>query len=275
MNPIRARMIVLHGPDAGRFCNAQFSSRVLALGPGDWHWSAWLSPQGRVRASFPLCAEAEDRFVALVPEASAEPLARALNAFVLRLKLAIETPERPLVWRLAAADVPEPRSGPGWIGDIDGHGLMLCWSDPLRGEPIAEDEVTGRLIRAGLPWLPAQISERYTGHMLGLDRLGALALDKGCYPGQEIVARTHYLGRSPRTLRALAGVAPAGLPQLPARLNDAASDDAVGELIAAVRGRDGLLSGLAVLRSEAAGPLRLEHDVRSELELLPRPEAGG
>ncbi len=57
-------------------------------------------------------------------------------------------------------------------------------------------------IEKGVAWIGAQQSEKYTPHMLNLDLLGAVDFDKGCYPGQEIVARTHYKGKSKRrTLR--------------------------------------------------------------------------
>ena len=58
------------------------------------------------------------------------------------------------------------------------------------------------LIRDGLPWLPAAASEKHLPQMLNLDRLDGVSFTKGCYPGQEIVARTRYLGRVKRRLYA-------------------------------------------------------------------------
>lgn len=55
-------------------------------------------------------------------------------------------------------------------------------------------------IAAGLPWIGAEQSEKFTPHMLNLDLLGAISLDKGCYTGQEIVARTHYKGATKRRM---------------------------------------------------------------------------
>jgi folate-binding protein YgfZ len=57
----------------------------------------------------------------------------------------------------------------------------------------------------GLPRLPNSQSEAWTPQMLSLERLNAFSLKKGCYPGQEIVARTHYLGQSKRELLCLKG----------------------------------------------------------------------
>lgn len=59
-----------------------------------------------------------------------------------------------------------------------------------------------QLIRDGIPYIGLDQSEKFTAHMLNLDRLDAISLDKGCYTGQEIIARTHYKGASKRrTLR--------------------------------------------------------------------------
>lgn len=56
----------------------------------------------------------------------------------------------------------------------------------------------GYLIEKGYPFIGREQSEEYTPHMLNLDLLGAISLEKGCYPGQEIVARTHYKGSTKR-----------------------------------------------------------------------------
>ncbi|MCH8101454.1 MAG: hypothetical protein IIB74_13610, partial [Proteobacteria bacterium] len=57
-------------------------------------------------------------------------------------------------------------------------------------------------IHNGIPFIGREQSEKFTPHMLNLDLLGAISFDKGCYPGQEIVARTHYKGATRRrTLR--------------------------------------------------------------------------
>ncbi|HNP65659.1 MAG TPA: hypothetical protein PKH39_17135, partial [Woeseiaceae bacterium] len=64
------------------------------------------------------------------------------------------------------------------------------------------------MIASGIPWIGAAQSEKFTPHMLNLDRLNALSFDKGCYTGQEIVARTHYKGESKRRTLAFESEAP-------------------------------------------------------------------
>jgi folate-binding protein YgfZ len=55
-------------------------------------------------------------------------------------------------------------------------------------------------IQAGIPWLFTQTSEEFVPQMLNLDKLNAISFEKGCYTGQEIVARTHYLGKNKRAM---------------------------------------------------------------------------
>jgi folate-binding protein YgfZ len=81
----------------------------------------------------------------------------------------------------------------------------------------AQDGADGwksRELRHGVAWLGGQTSERFIPQMLGFDQIGAVSFAKGCYPGQEIVARARYLGtvkRKPlRLLVATAPVIPAG-----------------------------------------------------------------
>jgi folate-binding protein YgfZ len=68
------------------------------------------------------------------------------------------------------------------------------------------------LIQAALPWITAATQDQFLPQMIGLDAIGGVSFDKGCYTGQEIVARTHYRGEVKRKLRPgrTAGVARAG-----------------------------------------------------------------
>lgn len=64
--------------------------------------------------------------------------------------------------------------------------------------PLASETDAAAAIDAGIPWIGASQSEKFTPHMLNLDLLDAISLDKGCYTGQEVVARTHYKGATKR-----------------------------------------------------------------------------
>lgn len=74
--------------------------------------------------------------------------------------------------------------------DLTKTGFMPCHSNTWTEQDIS----------AGIPWLTLETSEVYTPQMLNIDKLGGISFNKGCYTGQEIIARTHYLGKAKREL---------------------------------------------------------------------------
>jgi folate-binding Fe-S cluster repair protein YgfZ len=82
--PYPAETLLIEGPDAIAFAQAQFSSKVSSLATGHWQFSAWLDPQGRVRALFHLARLADDRLLLLLRGGSAAAVVDALQRFVFR-----------------------------------------------------------------------------------------------------------------------------------------------------------------------------------------------
>lgn len=205
------------GPDAAAFLQAQTMNDVVALAPGRWQWNGLLTPKGRLVALFALARLAEDRFLLVLPDVPAEEFAAALRRFVFRRKVVLRH-ETGLVAAAGPAPVDElapdavraddARIVLDWSGDATRRGLWLLPADDPALAPAgpASDEAWTRADLAhGLPRLPASQREAWTPQMLSLERLGAFSLSKGCYPGQEIVARTHYLGQAKRGLVRLRG----------------------------------------------------------------------
>ncbi|WP_395793708.1 YgfZ/GcvT domain-containing protein [Aquimonas sp.] len=201
-------VLAVEGSDSLAFAQSQFSNDANALQPGDWQWSAWLNAKGRVLALFALLRRPdEDGLWLLLPDHPAELLAPALSRFVLRRKCRVQARTDLQVYGRFLSGVAD---APG-----DAVACLRMRGEPTRelfvlpvavraaeSEPVATTEWLRADIRQGVPRLPAE-GGSHTAHMLGLDRLEALSLSKGCYPGQEIVARTHYLGQSKRRLGGL------------------------------------------------------------------------
>ncbi|MHB1271574.1 MAG: CAF17-like 4Fe-4S cluster assembly/insertion protein YgfZ [Rhodanobacter sp.] len=184
--PYRAETVLIEGPDAMAFANAQFSSKVAALVTGQWQFSAWLDPQGRVRALFHLARIAEDRLLLLLRGGSAAAMAEALRRFVFRSKLAVTAAAPrtltagPALPMHAVLDAPSLGCGT--------HSLQIT------AAPGGDDRWRLLQLHEGWPWLPEPALNDLLPPALSLQRLQAVAIDKGCYPGQEIVARLHYRG---------------------------------------------------------------------------------
>ena len=192
-NTYSAELIALEGPDAIAFAQAQFSSNLASLADGQWQFSAWLDAQGRVRALFHLMRLDGQRLRLLLRGGEAQAMAGELQRYVFRARLRVlALPSR----ELATAD-PMPLHAVTEQGDT----LVIgCGSHALKLATRGDDEWRLRQVRAGWPWLVRNTAGELLPAWLNLGALGATALDKGCYPGQEIVARMHYRGGSKRHL---------------------------------------------------------------------------
>ena len=206
------RVVTLSGRDAAAFAQAQFMGDVAALGDGRWQWNGWLTPKGRVVALFALLRLDAATLWLLLPDADPGDLATQLRRFVFRSKVAVEP--HPGLAVSGAFRAPATAAGNAFAGTAEA-GLELDMSgDTARvlrigpaGDTVADAAFVDRWLLAdlahGLPRLDATQSSEWTPQMLSLERLRAFSVKKGCYPGQEIVARTHFLGQSKRGLALL------------------------------------------------------------------------
>lgn len=234
-----AHAIRIAGADARRFAQAQFAGDVNALVPGHWQWNAWLTPAGRVRALLWLIDTGDDGLLALLRGGDAARAVVDLRRYVLRAQVTLDAVR--FAMRAGGA---QPNGTV--IGDSAGLTLGCSERSLHLASPVTEsvdaaarDAWTLADIRAGWPILPEGEPE-FLPPALGLKRLGAIAFDKGCYPGQEIAARLHFRGGHKWQLCHLRG---------PGLLSLGAARDAAGEelfIIAAVC-EDGVGEALAVV----------------------------
>lgn len=200
--------ISLEGRDAPAFAQAQFMNDVAALAPGHWQWNGWLTPKGRVVALFALLKLDAESLLLLLLDADPAGFASSLQRFVFRSKVAIRVREDlHATGRFAA---PGGAAGARFAGGIDtGIELDFGASGGQRTLRIgtaadADAGAAAEWMRAdlahGLPRLEPSQAGQWTPQQLSLERLKAYSVKKGCYPGQEIVARTHFLGQAKRGL---------------------------------------------------------------------------
>ena len=272
------RVVALSGRDAVAFAQAQFMNDVAALATGRWQLNGWLTPKGRVIALFALLRIEDDALWLLLADADAGDFVARLRRFVFRSKVAIDVRDDLLL--SAAFDAPRVALDADFARLADGRieldfsgdgGARVAWIAPRANADVPDhaDAVLGWTradLAHGLPHLVGQ-EEQWTPQQLSLERLRAYSVKKGCYPGQEIVARTHFLGQAKRGLvllelsadaRAGAGVTQAGR--------------AIGNLVCVAAGAPAL--GLAVLPIEREdAPLQVDGvdvEVRPLLEGLAR-----
>ncbi len=213
-------VLTLEGPDAVAFIQAQSMNDAKALSDGQWHWNGLLNPKGRLIALFALVRIRADLLYLLSPDFPAEKILQHLQRFVFRSKVRIASDTSMIVACEPDAKISQGSARDFISGEID-QGFSLnfstdtlerrLWVLPISSvtdiRPNQKTENTWRDadIEHGLPRLLETQSELWTPQMLRLERLNAFSLKKGCYPGQEIVARTHYLGQAKRQVRLTRG----------------------------------------------------------------------
>lgn len=208
------QLLSLEGPDAAAFAHAQFASDVTALPLRHWQWSAWLSAKGRTIAAFQLIRLDQTQVVLVLADGDADAIASQLQRFVFRRKVKLTV--RTDLGVAGSFTAPEAASGAAIavLGetlelDVGSDALPRTMRIAALDDTVLADDPAFALawrqadLRYGVPRLDVDQREQWTPQQLGLDRLNGYSVKKGCYPGQEIVARTHFLGKAKRALQLL------------------------------------------------------------------------
>jgi len=278
-------VIKVAGDDRIDFLHGQFTNDLKALDAEHWQLHAYCNAKGRALALLQIVAGASDELMLVTEHDLCDGLVNRLNMYRLRAKVCVETMHEYICLGLSgpgveaaltAAGLPVPgtRHGAARNGATlvlrhsglsprflvltpEGTASTLWGKLAQLAKPVGKDRWDWLNIVSGLPRVTAATAESFVPQMLNLDLLGAINFKKGCYPGQEIVARTHYLGKlKSRMVRAW--VDPSELPQpgMPVYAVGT-SDQANGHVVDAARSPDGGWDLLAVIRLEALGKVEL------------------
>ena len=198
------------GEDAADFLHNQVSADVLALSHGESTFACYCEPKGRVLALM-LIAKSDDAssskdYLVIMSRSLAATIAMRLKMYVIRAKVSIEVMEDVSVaGAQSAGELPSsagqlttitpPDSNNSYVLTEDSSNLSTS-SDEINKWKFSE-------LHKGISWLCPETSAQFLPQMLGFDQIGAVNFRKGCYPGQEIVARIHYLGKVKRHPRLL------------------------------------------------------------------------
>lgn len=195
------------GLDAGKFLQGQLSNDVAKLAPGEAQLTALHTAQGRVQALLRLFRVREDLWVAVLPRALCADVITTLQKRVFRARVTLA--DASAGWQVLGASAASPNS---LHATVDASGRCMLLRAAAAGTPPgplrSRDDWRALDIAAGVPQVYPGSQGEFVAQMLNLDLLGAIAFDKGCYIGQEIVARAHYRGRVKRRLQRFAQAVP-------------------------------------------------------------------
>ena len=262
------------GEDARAFLHAQLTNDVESLAAGQARYAGWCSAKGRLLATYLVVPHAGG-FLLQLSRDLVPAVAKRLSMFILRSKVKL-------------SDVSEQWAQFGVWGAGGGAPLSVSESDgsltvriePDRALVLAPQSAASRFspdasaeewmlaeVRAGRPLIAQATQDQFVPQMVNLELTGGVDFRKGCYPGQEIVARAQYRGAVKRRMYRLRGAALRPGQEL-------FSDDAPGQASGTVVNAAGDES-LAVLQTsamEAKAPIRAQPQATA-LEVLPLPYA--
>ena len=207
----RYGLLSVTGDDARDFLHAQLTNDIQGLAPDRAALAGWCSAQGRLLATF-LVIPSPQGFLLQLARDLVPTVAKRLGMFVLRSKVKI-------------ADESDAWTQHG-LWDADFQQPDVAWKDGVvtvrvgerrylqlgsKEQPnAAEEDWILREIRAGRPFISSATQDKFVPQMVNLEKLGGVDFQKGCYPGQEIVARAQYRGQVKRRMVQMQGAARPG-----------------------------------------------------------------
>ena len=280
-------LIKASGEEAMDFLQNQFSNDIKDVTEEQSQLSAYCSPKGRMLASFRIFKQAEDYFLELSADLL-EPTLKRLRMFILRSKVSLDDvsddlsrmglagPQAESLLQSHFSSLPTETNQSvyenncslirlaGEIPRFEIHGpataLKSIWSD-IQSQAIAVGRQAWDWFdtRAGIPVINSQTVEAFVPQMVNFSTIGGVSFTKGCYPGQEVVARMHYLGKLKRRMY-LAHVDTDTLPESGTELFTRTDTEAqnCGKIVQAQPSPNGGYDLLAVLQiAHANDPIQL------------------
>lgn len=270
----RLGLISVTGTDARAYLQGQLSFDLDALAPSRIELASCNSSQGRVQAVLWI-VERTDGLLLMVPREILEATIARLRKYVLRSKVKVENGTDKFVLGgafdavLSTPQAHEQREQTSLIAWPGSRTLIIApASAAIRADATAEARWHLADIESGLTQVYSATQEQFVAQMLNLDLLGGISFEKGCYTGQEIIARTHFRGTvKRRTLRFAARCQP---PAPGTRVLDATGGHA-GDVVDSVATADGCELLAAISLTQADHALRLADLEDSSLQPKPLP----
>ncbi len=297
------RFIQISGDDAEFFLQGQCTSDIRKVSPEHHQLAGYCTPKGRMLANFRIFSH-QGSYTLQLPSDTAEALLKRLSMYILRSKVRLEDISDRLVAIGLAGDcatellattfknIPE---SPGDSVQQDGITLMRIPGPSQRFEIIAQPEQATGLwqaftnaakptnqelwslldIRSGIPTIHAGTAEAFVPQMVNMQLLDGVSFDKGCYVGQEVVARMKYLGELKRRMY-LARADAANPPQPGDELYsnvETESGQGAGKVVMSAPSPQGGYELLVVIANSCleANALHLGDSSGAKLELLSLP----
>lgn len=252
-------VVRVHGEDAAAFLHSQLSNDIQNLAAGQACYATYNTPKGRVIANMLVLNRGNDFLLVMAADLT-EAVTKRLRMFVLRAKAVFEVlPDEAVAAQLNDNAAPLPAQTPSLAFSAEEENGIWHITLPHQGrisignvsalpeyDASAENAWNTHEIRSGYPWICAATSEAAVAQMLNQHTIGGVHFKKGCYPGQEIIARAQYRGQVKRGLAVLSSTTPEA-----AGITVRQSDEEAGIILNSALTAEGSIN-LAVIKHGAA-----------------------
>ena len=281
-------VIAAEGPDAASFLHGQLTQDFSLLDDTRARLAALCTAKGRMIASFIGIRPQPETLLLVCSQDILAATLKRLSMFVLRAKLKLRDASSEFALyglagdALAANDI--AAAGAPWHRGVKGEASVVSlypadgvpralWIAPAATPAPVGPELDPRLwqwseVRSGVATLTAPVLDAFVPQMLNYESIGGVNFKKGCYPGQEVVARSQFRGTLKRRAYVVEAAAPLAAGQEVFAAGDA--EQPVGTVVEAAQGPDGTWAAIVSMQIAAleAGPLRAG-DVPVSVQPLP------
>ena len=243
-------LLEISGQDSERLLQGQLTCDVTQLDDTAWAFGACCNAKGRMVANF-MIARHDQTFVLRLPQAMLEPLKQHLGKYAVFYKVSLEA--SPLIRAIgqgnSSVNAFQWNDGQPIFSFEDGRQEQWNTSDrqPELDNPLTDRAWAKADIQAGIGWVMPESKEAWIPQHIGWHQLGGISFKKGCYTGQEVVARLQYLGKSKRQLVRIHSSDEVDLAPMSSVIHTE-SDKSVGELVSWIG-----TEGLAIVQGYTAG----------------------
>ena len=287
-------LIHVSGGDASRFLQNQLTNDINKVNTAQGQLAAWCTAKGRMLVIFRIFCPADGEYLLELPASLLESIIKRLRMFVLRSDVTLSADDTRTSFAVCG-DIAHALESPpqGDYAQIVADKLSIMRipgeipryqiagpADALRDararlaqktRPASGDLWRWLDIQAGQPSVWPQTQERFTPHMLNLDLLGGVSFEKGCYPGQEIVARTQFLGKVKQRMVRGKASAEAGVHRGDAIFIQDTPRQAAGYVVDTVQTPDSCDLLVTVKHAASQNTVRLGEAGGPVIELMPPP----
>lgn len=192
------------GHDAVSFLQGQLTNDLKNLPPNQWQLSAWCNPQGRIKTVLWVWHDGDSVHL-ILPHALKDSFLSDIQRYVMRSDVRFQDADD--CFLTAVIDPHTQGKAMQWKSDgdttvlhYDTQGTLRCTRTPDTTATAPQSDWYAHLWQCGYAWIFPPLCEQFIPQMLGFCADKGLSFSKGCYPGQEIIARMHYRGQNKRHL---------------------------------------------------------------------------